>query len=103
MGPEIFVGVDVSKDFLDVALSQSGAPERFANSELGIEQLCEKLRGQPVQLVVMEATGGYQRLALAMLLQSGFPAVAVNPRQARDFAKALGLLEKTDQVDASVL
>jgi transposase len=103
MGPEIFVGVDVSKDFLDVALSQSGAPERFANSELGIEQLCEKLRGQPVQLVVMEATGGYQRLALAMLLQSGFPAVAVNPRQARDFAKALGLLEKTDQVDARVL
>lgn len=103
MAQEIFVGIDVSKDFLDVAVSHSGSTERFANSEQGVGQLCEKLRDYHVQRVVMEATGGYQRLALALLLQRGFAAVAVNPRQARDFAKALGFLEKTDQIDARTL
>jgi transposase len=98
-----FVGIDVSKDYLDVAFSDRPGTERVANSEAGIQALSEKLRSLAVQLVVMEATGGYQRLALAALLEAGIAAVAVNPRQARDFAKALGLLEKTDQVDAHAL
>ena len=102
MTQDIFVGIDVSKDFLDVAAGEATV-ERFANSEQGVTQLYEKLRGFNVQLVVMEATGGYQRLALAMLHQSGLPTVAVNPRQVRDFARAMGVLEKTDQVDARML
>src|SRR5688572_5168508 len=99
----VFVGIDVSKDYLDVALSGASGVERVTNDEAGVEKLCAKLRGMSVELVVMEATGGYQRLALATLVRAGFAAVAVNPRQARDFAKALGLLEKTDQVDARAL
>lgn len=103
MGQDIFVGIDVSKDFLDVAIGSSGAVERIRNDESGVEQLCAKLSEHNVQLVVMEASGGFQRLALATLMQRGIPTVAVNPRQARDFAKALGLLEKTDSVDARAL
>lgn len=102
MAQDIFVGIDVSKDYLDVAIGESPT-ERYANSEQGATQLCEKLSGYTVKLVVMEATGGYQRLALATLHQRGLPTVAVNPRQVRDFAKAMGVLEKTDQVDARML
>jgi transposase len=103
MSTEIFVGIDVSKDFLDVACSHERTVPRFANSDEGLEELCTYLRGFTVALVVMEATGGYQRLALATLIQAGFASVAVNPRQVRDFAKAAGKLEKTDRVDARVL
>jgi transposase len=103
MDPRVFVGIDVSKDYLDVALTGAAAVERFTNDEAGIDELCAKLRSLSVELVVMEATGGYQRLALATLARAGFAAVAVNPRQVRDFARAMGLLEKTDQVDARAL
>lgn len=103
MGQDVFVGIDVSKDFLDVVIGSSGSVERLSNDEPGVEQLCAKLREHNVQLVVMEATGGFQRLALATLLQRGLPAVAINPRQGRDFARALGLLEKTDRIDARAL
>lgn len=103
MEKEIFVGVDVSKDFLDVACSHDGAVSRYANSDEGIAQLREHLKSFKVALVVMEATGGYQQLALAGLMSAGIAAVAVNPRQVRDFARAMGKLEKTDQVDARVL
>jgi transposase len=103
MKTEIFVGIDVSKDFLDVACSHEEGVSRYANSDAGIEQLREHLKPLKVALVVMEATGGYQRLALANLISAGLAAVAVNPRQIRDFARAMGKLEKTDQVDARVL
>src|ERR1051325_1452040 len=103
MDKEIFVGIDVSKDFLDVACSHEAGVSRYANSHEGLEQLRERLSQFAVGLVVMEATGGYQRLALAGLMSAGFAAVAVNPRQVRDFARAMGKLEKTDQVDARVL
>jgi transposase len=103
MEAEIFVGIDVSKDFLDVACSHDKAVARYPNSDAGIEQLRTHMRSFKVALVVMEATGGYQRLALAGLMSAGLAAVAVNPRQVRDFARAMGKLEKTDQVDARVL
>jgi transposase len=103
MDTNVFVGIDVSKDFLDVAYSHRSDTPRFANSETGLEELIGTLDSLDVQLVVMEASGGYQRLALASLLKTGIPSVAVNPRQVRDFARALGKLEKTDQVDAKVL
>jgi transposase len=101
MDKEIFVGIDVSKSHLDVAFSHEPGTHRFTNDDAGIEQLLSLL--PEVTLVVMEATGGYQRLVLASLVKAGIQAVAVNPRQVRDFAKAMGTLEKTDQVDARIL
>lgn len=104
MSADIFVGVDVSKGFLDVAFSHKPKErQRFVNDATGIQALCAQLRELSVRLVVMEATGNFQKLALATMLDGGLPAVAINPRQARDFAKALGFLEKTDRVDAGVL
>lgn len=99
----VFVGIDVSKDYLDVASSHESEVHRYANNDSGLEQLLQALTAHEVTLVVMEASGGYQRLALASLMSAGVAAVAVNPRQVRDFARAMGKLEKTDQIDARVL
>jgi len=98
----VFVGVDVAKDHVDVALSDEPA-SRYRNDEAGIAQLVQVLRESQPELVVMEASGGYHRRLLAALAVAGIAAAAVNPRQVRDFAKAAGRLEKTDQVDAQVL
>ena len=103
MTKDIYVGIDVSKGFLDVACSHEIEVRRYANDEDGLEQLVLALKPLTVALVVMEASGGYQRLALASLVSEGFSAVAVNPRQVRDFARAMGKLEKTDEIDARVL
>lgn len=103
MTDAVYVGIDVGKDYLDVALSHEPKARRFTNNDKGVAELAAVLRELPVKLTVMEASGGYQRLALATLLDAGIAAVAVNPRQARDFAKAMGLLEKTDAVDARAL
>jgi transposase len=97
-----FVGVDVGKDFVDVATGAE-SPRRYSNDEDGIGEVVAALRASKPQLVVMEASGGYQRHLLASLCAAGIAAVAVNPRQVRDFAKAVGRLEKTDKVDAKVL
>jgi transposase len=97
------IGIDVSKAHLDVAVAGEAESTRYTNDEEGIAKLVAWLCGQNVERVVLEATGGYQRQVLATLLGAQVPAVAVNPRQARDFAKALGKLEKTDEVDARVL
>jgi transposase len=100
---KVFVGIDVGKYDVDVALSDQGEVNRFKNDDSGIEEILGLLEARPVGLVVMEASGGYERQVLASLLGAGIPAVAVNPRQVRDFAKALGRLEKTDAIDATVL
>jgi transposase len=97
------VGIDVSKAHLDVAVAGEAESTRYANDENGIAELVAWLRDGNVERVVLEATGGYQRQVLAALLAAEVPAVAVNPRQARDFAKALGKLEKTDEIDARML
>jgi transposase len=99
---QMFVGVDVGKDHVDVVIGEQ-ASRRFSNDEAGITELVAVLSASPPQLVVMEASGGYHRRLLASLTVSKIAAVAVNPRQVRDFAKAMGRLEKTDQVDAQVL
>jgi transposase len=97
-----FVGIDVGKDFVDVAAG-AASPRRYSNDAEGIGEVVAGLRARKPQLVVMEASGGYQRQLLASLCAAGIAAVAVNPRQVRDFAKAVGRLEKTDRVDAQVL
>lgn len=99
----LFVGIDVGKRQVDVAFGASAAVQSFKNDDEGIEAILKLLEGQQVELIVLEASGGYQRQLLAALLASKHPAVAVNPRQVRDFARAAGKLEKTDSVDARVL
>lgn len=99
---QVFVGVDVGKQHLDVAIGRE-PPRRFGNDEAGIDELVAVLRARPPNLVCMEASGSYHRRVLAALTVAGVAAVAINPRQVRDFAKALGRLEKTDCVDAGVL
>jgi transposase len=98
-----YVGIDVAKAWLDVAVRPSGEPWRVANTEAELPALVEHLRTLAPRLVVLEATGGYERTAVAALGAAGLPVVVVNPRQIRDFAKATGRLAKTDTLDAQVL
>jgi transposase len=99
----IFVGIDVSKAHLDVALRPTGAAFRVSNDPAGHAALVERLRPPAVALVVLEATGGYELPAVAALQAAALPVAAVNPRQARDFAKGTGRLAKTDRIDAQAL
>jgi transposase len=99
----MYVGIDVGKRHFDAAFGAEGPVERFENDDRGIANVVKRLLGLRVERIVLEASGGYQRQLLASLLGAKLPAVAVNPRQVRDFAKALGRLEKTDKVDAKVL
>jgi transposase len=98
------VGVDVSKARLDVHVLETKESVAFENSDDGIAQLVVwlKARGE-VALVVMEATGGYEKPGFLALSSAKLPVARVNPRQVRDFAKALGKLAKTDSIDARVL
>lgn len=100
---EVFVGIDVSKEWLDTAVGSSSAPERFANNEKGLTEVVDRLKAIDVAMVVLEATGGYERAATAALLVAKIPVVVVNPRQVRDFARATGRLAKTDALDARLL
>jgi len=97
------VGIDVSKATLDVAVHGSSEVHAFANSAVGFRRLAAWLLPQRPHQVVLEATGGYEQAALDALFAAGLPMVRANPRQVRDFAKALGQLAKTDRLDARVL
>jgi transposase len=103
MQEKVFVGVDVSKDRLDVALRPVGQVFAFPNDHLGIEKLVQKVAEVNPCLIVLEATGGYELALTAALMRAGMPAVMINPRQSRDFAKATGKLAKTDKIDANTL
>jgi len=103
-----YVGIDVSKDALDAAVlvgpeASEATAARFDNTPDGRRELVARLRTLEVERVVLEATGSYERLVVAELAAAGLPVVVVNPRQVRDFAKALNLLAKTDRIDAWVL
>lgn len=97
------IGVDISKDFLDVAFHPAGEAMRFANDAKGHRALIKQLGAFEVVRVVFEATGAYHRLFERTLAQAGLPMVKVNPRQARRFAEATGKLAKTDRCDAVLL
>lgn len=101
----IFVGIDVSKATLEVALDDKAKTQTLANDEAGICSLIATLKalGEQVAVVLLEATGGLEQPAAAALCASGFAVMVVNPRQAHDFAKALGHLAKTDSTDARAL
>lgn len=98
-----YVGIDVAKAWLDVAVRPHGTQWRVANAEADLPALVEQVRAVGPQLVVLEATGGYERALVAALATARLPVVVVNPRQVRDFAKATGRLAKTDVLDAQVL
>ena len=95
------VGVDVCKQHLDVCLGATA--QRVANDANGWNELIAKFKDAGVDLVVLEATGGYERGLVCALQAAGIAVARVNPRQARDFAKSMGVLAKTDQVDARTL
>ena len=98
-----FVGIDVAKAQLDVALRPSGERRAVANDASGVETLVDWVQTLHPTLIVLEATGGLERAATAALAAAGLPVVVVNPRQARDFARATGQLAKTDALDARAL
>ena len=100
---EVFIGIDVARDRLEVATRPAGESWPIANDAAGIAELVVRLRDLGPALIVLEATGGLELPLLAALGSAGLPVVAVNPRQVRDFAKALGKLAKTDAIDAQVL
>jgi transposase len=101
--PQCFVGIDVAKAQLDIAVRPTGEQWSAPNDEAGIATLVTQLQAITPTLVVLEATGGFQRAVVTALTVAGLPVVVVNPRQTRDFAKATGQLAKTDALDARAL
>lgn len=98
-----FVGIDVAKKSLDVCVLPEQKHHTVCYDDQGLGQLLRKLPPTGTCLIVMEATGGYQRKVAAALLDAGHYVAVVNPRQVRDFARGLGILAKTDRIDASVI
>lgn len=98
-----FVGIDVSKDRLDVHLRPSGQTFAVPRDGPGLDQLLTRLRAGPPALVVLEATGGFELTVAAAIAGAGLPLAVVNPRQIRDFARATGRLAKTDRLDAAAI
>ena len=103
MSHPLYVGIDVAKDSFDVASQPAGLALSLPNDPAGRQQLLKALHGHPVALIVLEATGGYERSLAADLLGAGHQVVVANPRQVRDFARGIGRLAKTDRLDAQVL
>ena len=98
-----FVGIDVSKDHLDIHLRPDDHQQRFTYDDEGLVALVEILNQRQPRLIVLEATGGYEQRVVAALAAQELPVVVVNARRVRDFAKATGQLAKTDRLDAAVL
>jgi len=96
-------GVDVGSETLDARVGQDGPWGQFARSLEGSLALAEFCKEHDVDLVVMEATGGYERLPFAQLWGAGQPVAIVNPRSVRKFAEAMGRLEKTDRIDCGMI
>jgi transposase len=103
MKSSVFVGIDVAKDHLDIAIRPGEKVWTVQNDEKGIEELVSQLKDDQPELVVMEATGGLEMNVASALSIVGIPVAVINPRQVRDFAKSTGKLAKTDTLDAKVL
>lgn len=99
----VYVGIDVAKATLDIALRPGEGRWAVGNDASGVHLLVARLRVAAPALIVLEATGGYELAAVAALVAAGLPVVVVNPRQIRDFARSTGQLAKTDAIDAGVL
>ena len=100
---QIYVGIDVAKDRLDVHVRPGGEAFAVARDGEGLANLIDRLRPLGPSLIVSEATGGFEQVVAGSLAAAGLPIVVVNPRQIRDFARALGRLAKTDRLDAEAI
>jgi transposase len=100
---KVFIGVDISQDSLDMVAYPTGQIWQYKNSKGGITKAIAKLRGLELKLIVMEATGGLEKPLCKALFQAGLPAAIVNPRRIRDFGRSMGILAKTDKLDAKVM
>jgi transposase len=100
---QVFVGIDVAKDRLEVHVRPSGEAFAVARDGEGVARLTEHLAALEPALVVSEATGGFEQVVAGSLAAAGLPIVVVNPRQIRDFARAVGKLAKTDRIDAETI
>ena len=100
---QIYVGIDVAKDRLDVHVRPGGEAFAVARDGEGLAVLIDRLRPLGPSLIVSEATGGFEQVVAGSLASAGLPVVVVNPRQIRDFARALGRLAKTDRLDAEAI
>jgi len=98
-----FVGIDVSKNMLDVVIHPTGEYFQIPNTPEGHRQLIERLKALDPRAIVLEASGGWERACTAALVDAGLPVAIINPRQARDLAKGLGRLAKNDCIDAGTL
>lgn len=103
MSEPVYVGLDVAKAVVDVAVRPGGECWAVPNTDEGVAELVARVRPLGPALVVCEATGGFERPAIAALAAAGLPVVVANPRQVRDFARATGQLAKTDRLDAGIL
>jgi transposase len=101
--PPFFVGIDISKKHLDVAITPGEQTFTCANTEAGIQKLVRRLQKLHPQIVLLEATGGYEFLLLAALREAELPACFINPKLVRNFARSAGIAAKTDRLDAQVL
>jgi transposase len=101
--PTCYVGIDVAKDTLDVCINPSGELLSLQYAESELSDLIKRLKTLDAELIVVEATGGYEMELVVALAAQAMPVTVVNPRQVRDFAKATGTLAKTDRIDARVL
>ena len=99
----ITVGIDVAKDMIEAAVGPNGPTLSYGNNGDGFDELLKKLAAHQVGLVVMEATGGLESAVACALQAAGYAVAVINPRQARDFARAMGQLAKTDRIDACIL
>lgn len=99
----MFVGIDVAKEHLDVHIRPTDEAFRISHDDAGFAVLLARLRAVTPTLVVLEASGGYEVTVAAVLASAGLPVAVVNPRQVRDYARALGQLAKTDRLDARVI
>lgn len=100
---DCYIGIDVSKATLDIAVLPDGESWTVTNDDPGLAALAPRLVALTPVVIVLEATGGFEMLAALTLAQAGLPVAVVNPRQVRDFAKAMGCLAKTDALDAGIL
>jgi transposase len=103
MSDPVFVGIDVAKATLEVAVRPSGERRQLANEAVALPALVSRLQALAPTLIVLEATGGFEHAVVAALAAAALPVVVANPRQVRDFARATGQLAKTDAIDAGLL
>ena len=100
---EHFVGIDISKDWFDVAVLGEKGTRQFTNAKKGIRELVRWMNQLQPQLIVVEATGGYEAALVQALFEAGLPVALVSPQRVRQYARARGRLAKTDPLDAQLL